>query len=415
MSWKTAAFEALRLRGLALQALSQPEGRVDARTWQEALGCTPDSWRLFLTAERCAIRLERALESSGSIAGLPEAVAAVLRQRAREELARVLSARGQLRRVGEVAAELGVVPVVLKGAHGVFAGDPLDLSDIDVLLPSEQALALAAALDARGHEATFSNPQHLRARLTPQALPIEIHVTLDQRGGPPEERLWHGLTPIPSCPSLYRLSPAEHLWHVLRHATVDHATRRGRVRDLLLIADATSACDDADLATVRTRVHQHEYASTLDAVLTMALDISTGLAPADRFQRIAFAHYLVRGLTRRLSISHERSRDVAEATLALVQGWRESRALWRQRVLQTTQERSPYRFIGWVERRAPVLGRAWRVSVRSAYRAGVMTAALPIAGMAAHLSRRAGVGGALSDHASGSLRAAHPPERHETP
>jgi hypothetical protein len=230
-------------------------------------------------------------------------------------------------------------------------------------------------------------------------LPIEIHVTLDQRGGPPEERLWHGITPLASCPNLWRLSPAEHLWHVLRHATVDHATRRGRVRDLLLIADATSACDHADLTSVKTRVHQHEDASTLDAVLTMALDISGGIAPADQFQRIAFTHYLVRGLTRRLSISQERSRDVAEATLALVQGWRESRALWRQRVLQTTQERSPYRFIGWVERRAPVLGRAWRVSVRSAYRAGVMTAALPIAGMAAYLSRRAVVGGAPASQA----------------
>lgn len=120
----------------------------------------------------------------------------------------------------------------------------------------------------------------------------------------------------------------------------------------------------------------------------MALDISRESPPADLFRQVAITHYMVRGLTQRLPISQERSRDVAESTIALVLGRRERRALWRQRVWQTTQEHSPYRFIAWVERRSPPLGRAWRVSIRSAYRAGVLAAALPIAGMAAYLCRR---------------------------
>jgi hypothetical protein len=264
----------------------------------------------------------------------------------------------------------------------------VDLSDIDVLLPNDHATSLATALDARGHEATFSNPQHLRARLTPQALPVEIHVTLDQSGAPPEERLWHGITPIPSAPGLWRLSPSEHLWHVLRHSTVDHASRRGRLRDLLLIVDAASACTQDNLAEVLARVGQHECASPLRDVLTMALDISRNSPPADRFRPVAITHYMVRGLTQRLGMSQAVSRDVAESTFALVLGARERRALWKQRVLQTTQERSPYRFIAGVEERFPRLGRAWRVSVRSAYRAGVLVTALPIAGMARYLVHR---------------------------
>jgi hypothetical protein len=279
-------------------------------------------------------------------------------------------------------------PVVLKGGCRSLDDDPLDLSDIDVLLPNDHAISLAAALDARGHEATFSNPQHLRARLSPQALPVEIHVTLDPSGAPPEERLWHGITPITSNPGLWRLSPVEHLWHVLRHATVDHSSRRGRLRDLLLIADAASACTQDDLTEVTTRVEQHEDASPLGDVLTMALDISRNRTPADRFRPVAITHYMVRGLTQRLGMPQGLSRDVAEATFALVLGARERRALWRQRVLQTTQERSPYRFIAAVEERFPRLGRVWRVSVRSVYRTGVLVTALPIAAMARYLSHR---------------------------
>ncbi len=387
-SWRHDALEALRIRALALRVLAEPHASPPPELWNEATHCAPGSWRVFLTAERCAIRLEKLLRATGQRGRLPGAVESVLHQRARNELARVLSARTQLTRIGKMAGPLGMRPVVLKGGCSTHGDDPLDLSDLDGLLPSDHATSLAAALDARGHEATFSTPQHLRARLTPQALPVEIHVTLDPHGAPAEEWLWHGITPIPTNPGLWRLSPVEHLWHVLRHATVDHPSRRGRLRDLLLIADAASACAQDELAEVTTRINRHEYAAPLGDVLTMALDLSKGCLVVDRFRPVAITHYLVRGLTRRLGMSPARSRDVAESTFALVLGARERRALWRQRVLQTTQDRSPYRVIAAVEARFPRLGRAWRVSVRSAYRTGVLVTALPIAVMARYLSHR---------------------------
>jgi len=377
---------------MVLHLFGEPGISPSPESWNEAIRCAPDTWRLFLTAERCTLRLEQLLRASGHADSLPSPVARVLQQRARDELARVLSARTQLKNIGETAHRLGMRPVVLKGGYCALGDDPLDLSDIDVLLPRDQAAYLAAILDARGHEATFSNPQHLRARTAPQALPVEIHVTLDPSGAPPEERLWHGVTPIPSTPGLWRLSPVEHLWHVVRHATVDHPSRRGRFRDLLLIADAASVCTSSDLAEVTTRVERHAYASPLRDVLTMALDISRNRPPADRFRLVAITHYTVRGLTQRVGMSQAKARDVAESTFVLVLGPRERRAFWKQRVLQITQERSPYRFIAAVEEQFPRIGRAWRVLVRSAYRTGVLVIALPIAGMARYLAYRTQVG-----------------------
>lgn len=391
LPWRRHAVDALRLRALALRVFTDP-GAIAHQEWREAIDLPPESWELFLTAERCAITLKSLIASAGGLERLPTAVERVLHRRAREESARVLSARAQLRALEEFAGQMDIRPIVLKGGCSIFADHPLDLVDIDLLLPSDQARSLAGALDARGHEATFSNPQHLRARLMPQALPIEIHLTLEPSGAPPEERLWRGITPLPSRPGLWQLSPVEHLWHVLRHATVDHPSRRGRLRDLLLIADGASACSQSELTEVMTRVDQHEYRSPLRDVLTMALEISRDRPPTDRFLPVAMTHYTIRAVTQRLRLSQVRSRDLAEWTFALVLGPRERRALWRLRVLQTTQEPSPYRFIAAVEERFPRVGRAWRVSVRSAYRTGVMMTALPIAGMARYLTYRTQAG-----------------------
>jgi len=270
---------------------------------------------------------------------------------------------------------------VLKGGLSALVGPgPVDLNDVDILLPEAAAAALATILDERGHGAIFSTAQHLGARIMPNALPVEIHLSLDADGSPPAERVWRGLTPVPGCSGLHALAPADHLWHVLRHAVVDHPNRRGRLRDVIVVADAVAACGAEELTGLKTRVDQHEYATPLGDVLAMAHAMSTGVPTADRFRHLALAHYLVRQLTRRLPVSTARARDLAEWTFALLLGRRERRALWIHQVWQRTLEPSPYRFIAWLEHRFPRLGRAWRVSVRAAYRALLVASALPIAG-----------------------------------
>ncbi|NNG16190.1 MAG: hypothetical protein HKM89_06875, partial [Gemmatimonadales bacterium] len=338
---------------------------------------------------RCAVTLERLITTSGRLQSLPTEVQQVLRQRALIELRRVLSARSQLRQIGSLAREREMRPIVLKGGWYVLHEDgALDLNDIDVLLPDDHARAFAAVLDELGHKTTFSNPRHLSARVAPQKLPVEIHLSLETGGGSPAKSLWRGIVSVPSAPGLWRLSPGDHLWHVLHHATVDHPNRRGRLRDLVLIASAVGECSQNELESVRTMVDRHGYASPLQEVFTMAIDMSTGRAPRDRCWRVALSHYLVRGLTQRLRVSPARSRDLAEATVAAVLGRRERRALWEQRIRQITLEPSNYRFIAWVEERTPRLGRAWRVTVRTAYRTVVSLAAMPLAGAAKYVCRQ---------------------------
>lgn len=369
---------ALRLRELALRTLS---GLPAGPTWQPALACSPATWHAFLRAERCAIRLERHLETTGHLPQLASEVRNAIRERALDEQTRVLSARSQLHELGRIALERDWRPAVLKGGLSALVGPgPVDLNDVDILLPEAAAAALATILDERGHGAIFSTAQHLGARIMPNALPVEIHLSLDADGAPPAERVWHGLTPVPGCSGLHALAPADHLWHVLRHAVVDHPNRRGRLRDLIVVADAVAACGAEELAGLKTRVDQHEYATPLGDVLAMAHAMSTGTPTADRFRHLALAHYLVRQVTRRLPVSTPCARDLAEWTFALLLGRRESRALWIHQVGQRTLEPSPYRFIAWLEHRFPRLGRAWRVSVRAAYRALLVASALPIAG-----------------------------------
>jgi hypothetical protein len=81
---------ALRLRGLTLKALS---GSSADTGWETALQASASTWLLFLRAERCAILFERCLESSGRLQHLPPKIRNVMRQRARDEQTRVLSAR----------------------------------------------------------------------------------------------------------------------------------------------------------------------------------------------------------------------------------------------------------------------------------------------------------------------------------
>ena len=55
------------------------------------------------------------------------------------------------------------------------------------------------------------------------------------------------------APGLFRLVPGDHLFHVLFHNVVQHAYARGRIRDLLTIADAATQCAPPELEAVLRR------------------------------------------------------------------------------------------------------------------------------------------------------------------
>ena len=138
-----AAAGALALRGWALAVLA---GRAGAPP-----GVTADAWSLFLACERCALPLSAALSRSGvSVEG---AGAEALRAQATRETQRVLLARGQLRKIGALLEARGWTAALLKGGAAVAGPEPVDLADLDLLVPSAISEAVAAALDQAGHRA----------------------------------------------------------------------------------------------------------------------------------------------------------------------------------------------------------------------------------------------------------------------
>jgi anti-sigma factor RsiW len=99
------------------------------------------------------------------------------------------------------------------------------------------------------------------------------------------------------------------VWDVLVHVTVDHTHRRGRIRDVLLLADAIADCspDDRDILARRTAAHPAGRA--MEAQLTMAQAIGDKTPVVDTFEGVALTNYVVRGRTRRREPArHARSR-----------------------------------------------------------------------------------------------------------
>ncbi|HEX7117829.1 MAG TPA: nucleotidyltransferase family protein [Longimicrobiales bacterium] len=281
---------ALRLRRWALGVLAAECGAEVA----PPPAASPRAWELFLRAERCAFPLHRRLRASGAERALPPDAARKLGAIAIEEMQRVLSARAQLQRLSRWAADRGETAVVLKG--GVAAADEnegISLADIDVWVAPDAEAALLEALACSGHvsRSNRTTRHHHAARLADQMVAVEVHTAVpyaDLGDG------WLGrVRPLHAAfPGLARLDAADHLWHVLVHATVQHLERRGQLRDVLLIAHARSIGSEAQRRDVLERARRSRHAEPLLAMLDMAGRIGSGSAPIDPFARIAASRYL---------------------------------------------------------------------------------------------------------------------------
>ncbi|HET6765596.1 MAG TPA: hypothetical protein VFH27_18080, partial [Longimicrobiaceae bacterium] len=169
---------ALRLRRWALPLLSLPPGAAAGRHWEAAPPADGEAWRLFLTAERCTLPLVRRMPAHGG--ALPGAAMEVLRQGAQAEGIRVLGVRSQLLRLAGMAAERGWPVVVLKSGASLAQGwEPLDLVDLDVLVPGEVTRAVEATLlDAGYRKVSSDTDQHLGGFLWEATANVEVHFAL---------------------------------------------------------------------------------------------------------------------------------------------------------------------------------------------------------------------------------------------
>jgi Uncharacterised nucleotidyltransferase len=245
------------------------------------------AWGVFLRTERCALALSsRAAPAEGT-------ASEALRAQALAESRAVLAARGLLHRAAGIARARGLRLVVLKGGMPLVEGSGgMWLMDVDVLATPADAAVLAGALDEAGYRPHGPAAAH---RLPAQAsardhLIVEIHTAV-----PGADRdVWQGVRPAAEGAELLVLHPADHLRHLLLHSVVHHAGRRGRIRDLLLVAHALQRCSADEVEGVRRALEREAEARALAAQLAMARALAAADGRvADAFELTAAGNYLM--------------------------------------------------------------------------------------------------------------------------
>src|SRR5207248_9399435 len=101
--------------------------------WTRLQRCSAATWQLFFRTERCALALKTRLTAAGC--AVPERARAEIERAATRELQRILSARGQLLRIGRLAAAHAIPAIVLKGGVAALASTaPVAIDGVDVLV-----------------------------------------------------------------------------------------------------------------------------------------------------------------------------------------------------------------------------------------------------------------------------------------
>lgn len=380
MTVRRVALEALDVRAAALDILGAGVADGSPR-WHRAATASVPAWELCLRTERCAAPTADAIGRMGLLDALPPGVRRLLERRRRAEGVRALRARAQLAEVGTEAARRGWRVLVLKGGVPLARGSgwQLDLADLDLLAAEHDIGELSAWLDASasGH-GRYTSPRHGTARYRVGALPVEVHHTTELDGAATPARVWEDAVFLRD--GLLGLEPPEHLWFTLYHATASHLSRRGRIRDVLLLADAVRSCGRADFAAIERRIASDPLRGPLRSFLEMGVAQARALPIVDRFEQAAFTRYVMYELFRRAGPRRTalEGHQLIEWVCAARAGREERQQLWA-RALSRSSGPSSHRVIAAVERRSPRLGYVWRVALRLVHRSLIWSAALPLA------------------------------------
>ncbi len=364
-----------------LGLLSRGVATKDVPTLSDVGRCSAAAWALFFEAEACALEIDARLPAAERSA-FPIEIQATLTAAVQHELKRALAARGQLKAIAKLARQASIPVAVLKGGVPLAKGKNLHLLDIDLLVPPEHGEALTSALESAGYQtAGWSSPRHLAARVVEGGLRVEIHTSTHRDGTPLDVSVWDRLAPLEGELGLWRLPPEEHLWHLLVHLTVDHPYRAGRIRDLLVLADAVGACSQDDLAKVERRCNESARRKEAVALLATSRRLQRGELREDDFVEIALANYTILTVTRPLRLPSALYETVLKWTFAFLAGPEARREVWSDTV-STTLAPSPNRIVAAVERRFPRIGRGSRMSLRLFRLALALALAVPIAALA---------------------------------
>jgi hypothetical protein len=240
--------DALILRRAVLSLIGSGEPTAEDR--EIARRSSAGVWQVVLACECCALPLAARLRARALTGTLPQDVRARVAVAETAEMQRVLAARSVLDSLDDVCAELGFAAIVLKG--GALAGErgkaPLDLGDVDVLMPQDETMSLWRRLGSLGWrlktgapmpmDAQHVDANHLAAILPPgEGLSVELHTSVDY-GRRSSAAVEHRTRLLNGRRSLRRLTGATGFVTTLWHSVIKHPHRRGHIRDLVLLADA---------------------------------------------------------------------------------------------------------------------------------------------------------------------------------
>ena len=228
---------------------------------------TVDAWRAFLRRERCALEIREATRESGTYATIPAHVREILDYHADRQLKRALSARAQLHRIAEIAAEHGWQVIVLKGAADIARGRACSLTDVDILAPVDTARALWQQL-APGLMPKHESPFHFPTIVPESGLSIEIHHNVLGFGDTafPFDRT----VALKGYGPLQMLRPAEHAWVYLNQAVHAHPERAFALRDILLLRAVVKQFDEDETARLHALISSSAFAPYFHAALQRA-------------------------------------------------------------------------------------------------------------------------------------------------
>jgi hypothetical protein len=337
----------LRLRQWALGVLSSAEPPPAPPP------ASPAAWALFLRVEQCALPLAARYSEDAPIPS------PLLRDRARSDSRRVLAARMQLRRLGALARDRGLRLAALKGGAALLCGGPeLPMMDVDVMASPEGARSLADALDAAGHRVHGRAAAHrLAVRATEGELPVEIHTAAP---GIPAGAVDRAVA-VPGAPLLV-LHPADHLHYLVVHSVVQHEDRRGRIRDLVLVADALGRCAPEDLRRVHEAVAREPQAAALAGQIAQARALGERRGPApDPFELMAAGRFLLAHRLDRWKLKNTAREFAWTAGCAAVAARSGSHQVGGTVSLDLP---SAHRSLAWIRRRTPAAERAVRLLAR---------------------------------------------------
>lgn len=270
------------------------------------------TWQLFLEVERCAVPLAERLQGMREPSPEPLRTVAVL------EMQSALGALREMRRLDAIASGRGLRALVLKGGAAIAEGRLLGVADIDLLVEADAALEWEGALREQGRVAVegsvpLAGLRHhhpMGTHMEAGGLMVELHTAVPHAGldGDPFSRS----LPLEGFRALRRMSPPDQAWHVLVHSAVHHPERRGRIRDLVLLASSLAGLTDRQAAELRRRAASHP-ARAVAGVLAMAEGLLAGRVPEDPYRELAALGYLLRAEAERLPADPRAAHVLAEA------------------------------------------------------------------------------------------------------